>query len=572
MQHVLVGLRGFARFPTAMLSLERLGMADPGLYAKVARRALLLDGLEDESQWVPMLTQFQGALALVERLARTGAVPRETLDRLVTSLVTVPITQGSFKGGIAGWIESQLLLSLPGDDSSREDRLLGALADRAMVDAFEWEGESYRTDPRAALQEMKAVRVRQGGNSLDVVLTVFGHAESLMRGLPTLDELKTVTTALRDDAAKLASARSWPDAPDGAPEVKNVVDRAVRDLSRITKPTDLPRAQKIAGPLIEALDYLIGETLVALAYAPLLGGPSGILGSGADIWHRHTFGVGRTGSREANRRSSWQRPHIGSAAVEGEAFTGSLLGLDLALARKRLRRLVVDQLPGPPKLNSNDSATFVETLALLNPHILTDTGRDSIGAALARGRSRLKSAADAAALDVLAAEAHMSDGRRQLLQWAARNEPEYLERLFSVGEIFWLGGGVPDGRHREELNAWGMSQEPVSGCHCLRFPDPGSWDTFSGRETTQQLPAGVPDVNLQVAGLLSGLKVPAPLFPAVLSLAIQEYLDTVPALFFDDWQAIAGHAWQLTRERVEDYVSAVIASGPVRMESAASAR
>jgi hypothetical protein len=569
MQDVLVGLRGFARFPAAMLALERLGMTDPGLYAKVARRALVVDGLEDESKWVPMLTQFQGALALLERLARTGAVPPEMLHRLVTSLVTVPITQGSFKGGIAQWIESQLLPSLPADDSLQEDQLLGALADRALVRTFEWEGESYRADPRAALQEMQAVRLKQGGNSLDVVLTVFRHAESLMQGLQTLDELKAITTALRADAARLASARSWPDAPGNAPEVKNVVDRAVKDLDKITKPKDLPRAQKIADPLVEVLDYLIGETLVALAYAPLLGSPSGILGSGADVWHRHTFGVGRTGSREANRRSSWLKPHIGSAAIEGEAFTGSLLGLDLALARKRLRRLVVDRLPGPPKLNSNDSATFVETLALVNPQILTDAGRDAIGAALARGRSRLTSAADAAAVDVLAWEAQMSDGRRQLLQWAADKEPEHLERLFSVGEIFWLGAGVPDGPHREELNAWGMSQVSVSGCHCLRFPDPGSWDTLAGRETTQQLPASVPDVNLQVAGLLSELKVPAALFPAVLSLAMQEYLDTVPALYSDDWQAIAGHAWQLTRERVEDYVSAVIASGPTRMESAA---
>ena len=117
-----------------------------------------------------------------------------------------------------------------------------------------------------------------------------------------------------------------------------------------------------------------------------------------------------------------------------------------------------------------------------------------------------------------------------------------------------------------------MSHEPLTGCFCLRFPGPASWDAWSGREATNQLPSAIPDVNLRVAGLLSDLKVPSALFPGVMSMAMQDYIDTVPAMYAHDWEAISGHAWQITRERVEDYVSALVANGPVRLASSVAPR
>jgi hypothetical protein len=79
-------------------------------------------------------------------------------------------------------------------------------------------------------------------------------------------------------------------------------------------------------------------------------------------------------------------------------------------------------------------------------------------------------------------------------------------------------------------------------------------------------------VNFRVAGLLSDLKVPSALFPGVMHMAMQDYIDTVPAMFADDWEAISGHAWQITRERIEDYVSALVANGPVRLVSSEARR
>jgi hypothetical protein len=81
MQDALVALRALGRFPAAMLSLERIGIRPPALFALAARRALALEAV-DPTAVVPLLAQFQGSLALLERLARTGAVSPPQLEQL----------------------------------------------------------------------------------------------------------------------------------------------------------------------------------------------------------------------------------------------------------------------------------------------------------------------------------------------------------------------------------------------------------------------------------------------------------------------------------------------------------
>jgi len=57
-----------------------------------------------------------------------------------------------------------------------------------------------------------------------------------------------------------------------------------------------------------------------------------------------------------------------------------------------------------------------------------------------------------------------------------------------------------------------------------------------------------------------------------MALATQDYIDGVPLVYPDDWAALVGRASLLTRERIEDYVSAVVASGPVRAIEETGAR
>ena len=575
LQDVLVALRGFTRFSAAMLTLERIGVQQVKMYAAAARRARSLEEIVNPSESVPLLAQFQGALSIVERLAITGAVGRDQLERVTSSLIDVELTDHRYHGRVAKWLNDVVLplLSTSGRSGSAEDHLAAALAERnGSVESFVWEGDTYTLDDAAATRDLSAVRKKQGGNTLDALLAAYAPALTIAGALPTVDQIKTLTNELNAAARTLTPPRAWPEAPHDVPDGKKIVDRVVRELGRITKPQDASKAAREVAPMIDLLDYLLGETLVALAYAPVSGGAATFTAATTDVSHRHTFGVAERAVPNTDVRRAWLRAAPGSTAVAGAAVTGSLFGIDLTFATKKLRRIASDSLPAPPKLNPNDGDTLITTVALLNPRRLTSSNLGAIGAALTRGRERVRAAArNPAAWDALAARAGMSSLRRQLLPWAAEHMPDQVERLFSVSEVFWIGTDA-DPLDHTTLDAWGMSFEPIDGCHCLRLPRAGSWDSLVGREPTKQFGSGMVDLNLRVAGLLSDAKVPAPLFAGVMSMAMRDYLDTVPAMYFDDWEAISSHAWTLTRERLEDYVSALVASGPVRIGSSSAAQ
>ena len=125
-------------------------------------------------------------------------------------------------------------------------------------------------------------------------------------------------------------------------------------------------------------------------------------------------------------------------------MTGSVMGIDVALSKTRLRRLIAEALPESPRLNANDRDTLTDTVALLNPRDLDDAGGLQIASAMKRGRTRVEQAAgDARALDALAVEARLDASRRGLLDWTARHLASSVRRLFSLSELFRLGGGAP---------------------------------------------------------------------------------------------------------------------------------
>lgn len=567
MQDVFVALRAYGRFPAAMLGLERIGIRKPAHFAQAARRALAFEGV-DAASVVPLHAQFQGSLALLERLARTGAVAPALLEELTTSLVALETSDGRYRGAVARWLRSQLMAALPSTPSeTSEERLLDALVDQFAQSAtsFSWEGEEYVFDPSRTRRELRTVRQRQKGNTIDSLLDLYQHMEALADPALTLDAVRSRAVAIRASAADLAAARPWPDAADRVPEIGRLVERAVKDLDGIRRDSDLRKGPRIAAPLVDALDYLLGETLVALAYAASAGdagrGPAGAI----DISHRHVFGI--TAVSEDRRLIPWRRPVRGSPDAGGDTITGSLLGLDLALSRTRLRRMTVEGLPAMPKLNGNDGHTMADTVALLNPRVLADADGALIADAVRRGRNRIEAAAgDSTALDALAGEARIGSWRRGLLAWTARHASRDTADLFSFAELFRLGGGK-----QTSIDGWGTSHEPLTGCFCLRFPDDAAWELSVGRMDTGQIGARAADLNLRVAVLLADLRVPAALFPGVMALATQEYIDRIPAVHQDDWVAMT-RAAAISRERMEDYVAAVIASGPVRAVEEAGAR
>jgi hypothetical protein len=190
--------------------------------------------------------------------------------------------------------------------------------------------------------------MKQGGNSLDAVMAFTRALTPLQQNGLTLETLKSNTASLKAAGDRLVAARAWPDMADDVPDVKKLVDRAVRDLSKIGKPTDVSKASRIIAPLIGLRDYLLGETIVALAYAPYVGDPRELLGPETDLSHRHNFGLKSKPGAPAVERRAWLRPGMDKSENAGLAVAGSLFGLDLTLSTKRLRRIALDGLPHPP--------------------------------------------------------------------------------------------------------------------------------------------------------------------------------------------------------------------------------
>ena len=124
-------------------------------------------------------------------------------------------------------------------------------------------------------------------------------------------------------------------------------------------------------------DAQIADALLVLIYTPALGDPEGPALLGGDIPRRHNFGTeGAAGVRRDFLAWTVPREQVG----DGNPWhiEGSLLGLDLALARLSLRRLADNEMPAAPTINLNDLLTLARTVRVLNPEDLSDADRDRI--------------------------------------------------------------------------------------------------------------------------------------------------------------------------------------------------
>jgi hypothetical protein len=557
-EDVLVAIGALPRYRMLLMSLERMGVRTPAVYAAAARRADALMRLDDRRGFVA-LSQFQGAVALLVRLASFASAP---IEPLLTSLAAIPFSDGRPAGAIGEWVRSELLQGE--GDTQAELLLLTALAgpDIETMARIDWEGGRYRFDPPdAELERLKQIRERQDGYSLDAAMGLLSAARSLGAASIDLDGIKRGIVALERLAAQLPpKAPPSPSdlVPGGAgslPDPRAVVDEALRELGRVSRPQDVRRANEISDSLLEAADIVLAEVMSSLAYALSIGDPDGPTLLGGDVARRHDFGLA---SRAPGVRSErpWAVPEQHFDPGVPWHVSGSLLGLDLALAPLALKRLEGDGLLGPPSLGSNDRETFARSVALMNPYALTEAGRDTIGTSIARGRQRLAQARTTAELDSLADAVRMDGWRRRALHWNAAHEPTRMPSFFSVLEFLVLGGA-----NVSELHAWGTAMTPIWGCMCLRMPAPNAWRSLTGRPQTGLFAISVPDVSLRVAAGLHELGLPAGLARSVLSVAMQQFVDTVRPNDGNDWLALVRGVDDLSRERMEDFVAAAAAAG-----------
>jgi hypothetical protein len=210
---VLAAARGFARYRTLALVLERIGVEDPALYAAASRRAGRLSSVADRARAPAALAQFQGALALLDGARVARVLDRPTAVRLVRELVAVDSTDEGYGRRMAEWLAGRMVPALreatgapAGDDA--EDVVVAALAGvrrgAPAAPRVEWEGLSYVVDvPAADAARIRAVRARQPGDRLGAALTRKSEtavAEALV-GLTYAAQLPHPDTPLIGDVA-----------------------------------------------------------------------------------------------------------------------------------------------------------------------------------------------------------------------------------------------------------------------------------------------------------------------------------------------------------------------------------
>jgi hypothetical protein len=361
-----------------------------------------------------------------------------------------------------------------------------------------------------------------------------------------------ILQALGGPTTKTGVAVSW----EG---LDYTVDVAAAERERILRIRELLPSPGLDAALESDSRARLAAALTALAYAPALGDPDGPVTLSPDVISRHAFGPA---TPNAGRQPAWSPPLERSGTGAPWHVEGSLLGLDLALARIALRRISVDDMPAIPTINLNDQFTLARTAVAMTPSALSDETRDRIAAAIARGRKRVAQAgANPAAVDELAGEIGMSGAQRQTLPWTLSRDPDAAPRLFGLRDLFWLGR---DGLDAKTLAPWGVMADTVYGRLVPRFEAPVAWDLLAGRPDTGMLATQVPDLTLRLAEETARLHLPATLIPAALLYLTQDYWHEVDARFADDWPAMVRGAAAIDSSRMGDYVAALGSQGPLR--------
>jgi hypothetical protein len=558
-------LRSFPRFRALMLTFERAGMTNPSIYAAVVRQAQRLQRLDGRAGYVAQ-ANFQGALVLVTRMVVAGTLDAGSAEHLVERLTTRTASD-NLAGAVARWVREDLHPMLP-QSRDLESAIIAGLSgrpDRALTaPRITWEGQPYRLDFAAAERNrLQRVRQKQDAPRIDLPLQVAEAARLLMSDKVTVDDLQDGANQFAAVAEDLPSRSREEEADNVPPGVvpptayQEGLRKAADELVKAAKGKELRRAARIVEPLVELADDLLARNLLSFAYAISIGDPEGTALLADDVSHRHDFGFGLK-DPEARARLLWSMPRPEVTPGVPWHVSGSLLGLDLALATLSLRRIATDRVLEAPKLTTNARDTFASSVSLMDPLRLRDADRDLIADGIGRGRARVQAVRTAEGLAALESDLIMGGARRRALRWTLANEPDQFPTMFSLSELLVLGGVRPS-----DLHPWGMAVQAANGCLCSRLLPPRALILLAGRPQLGLSAATMPDVNLRIAILLRELGLPAALAKVVLSAAVQDFVDEARPTDDGDWLSMSRAAQRITRERVEDYIAAATATGPL---------
>jgi hypothetical protein len=359
--------------------------------------------------------------------------------------------------------------------------------------------------------------------------------------------------------------REVDDAPAGVPLVagpREQLKKSIDDIGRLASVRDARRVARAVDALTDIGDDLLASSLVSTAYALYVGDPDGTVLLAGDVSRRHDFGLGiRDG--DVRQKAAWSVPRQEVLPNVPWHISGSLLGLDIAMAQLALRRISTDGVLEAPRLIAPERDAFALGVSLLNPYALRDADRDAIADAIARGTRRAQ-AMDLRTVEAIADELSLDGSRRRALRWTIAHDPPHALSMLSLSELLVLGGGRPDA-----FAAWGMAAAAPFGCFCTALTTPARWWPMARRPQLGLTAAVVADLHLHVAVMLKQLQLPAALARVVLSAAAQDFIDSVRPTDPGDWLTLVRVARSTPRERMEDYVAAATAAGPLIPLSAA---
>jgi hypothetical protein len=554
-------LSAFPAHQALIVTLERMGLAEPLDYQQAVQAARKLTARFDPFQQSLRLATFQGALALVARLDAVGALSPGTARDLCRSLFPLASSdETSYPGEVARWIESALLARLPRKPAaapdSAEDRLIEALAGASVeqpTPIIEWEGHSYRVDvARAEQTRLRRIRRKQGGCDLDGALELGRIILRMTGAAASSDGVRTEVSRLLELVPTLIAG----DRPTlFGFEIGRTRDEMVARARQIGEGRGDPKSAATKRLLAAGLAVVLADVLASHVYATALGDPETPLLLAENPARRHDFAL-----QAVSERGPWlvaRVTRVGSAS----AASGSLLALERTFARYWLRPTTLASPVARPVLWEHEVQGLGESVAALNPFQLTDQGRDTLVGALRRGRDRLTDAAlHGGDIDRLAETAGVEGWRRRLIRRAAAADPAAVAGYFSLGEVLGLGlaGPLPP-----DLDAWGLSMRVVDGSLEQRLPCRLDWDEMAGRPGRGLLSARVADLHLRVAESLAELKLPAALAPGILSYAMWDLAMSTQMIDEDDWLSVARAAQAVSTARMADHVSALTSDGPL---------
>jgi hypothetical protein len=558
---VATALRGYARFPPLVRTLERLGVGDAVRLAAMARHAEMLTRAGDDWRARASLAQWQATLALLDRMARTGTLATATLDATLASLSrpVPPATEAVWTTWLA-----PLVPAGAGERNLAERPVERALVDRITASAVpadrvvEWEGTAYRVDLTAAEADRLAkVRGRDSRPLIDAASELV-RWHDVRRDDPAGETLKRLATLAA------AAGVDGPLAPDDE-FGRRAHEAASRARQRLVASREGPVTADGWAALRDLAEALATAGLVELTYAASMGWAEDLPLTAAAASRRHIF----VRSSGADRDRRWVAPSINSDRRFPWHVSGSLLGLDVALAPIAMRRLSLRPLPGAPLLNTGDRAALVSTTAVLNPLAFSDEAQRAAQALIVRGVEVSGAIDSAPRARQAAAHANLSTLRTTLLEWQVASGRPDLPEFFSMTELLRIGlAGDPV---PSLLASWGNYEFALTGRSAAGTLPQFPVERYAGR-SKRMLTYAIPDLQLTLAVRLAEMKLPAVLVPALMAAASFDVVNTSPSRHTDDWQAVVASIRKVDAQAVERYLGLLTTSGPLRVASPGRSR